>query len=144
MKPLTLILLGSLVGLVSPLGAEPVAPTVRSQLEIPGWIQFTGSRFAFSAGWVPFSYGIRRDLVTSAVIEIDWDAFHPSGEPDPAPLTEISSERTQNTPALLRITTSEFDSDGRHRCYEIPGLTFATAPEFLQKVLIELAKDPKE
>lgn len=71
----------------------------------------------------------------SVCIHIDYSAIHPTDGSKPKNDDGASAEEIAALPAYIEITTTEMDSDGRNKQYQVSGLTNGTAPAFLEKIL---------
>lgn len=136
MKTPNLLIACILIG--SSLLSEAVekAPTIRISDD---WIiisQFVNSQ---QVGALPSTCAVRKSSITSACIQTDPEALYPNDGSKIKNHDGDSAEELAALRAIISITTTEMDADGRNKTYQISGLTNGTAPEFLQKI-IEAAK----
>ena len=100
------------------------------------WIILSGNAEGHSRrGPLPWIYAIRKSLVVSACIETDFSQVDQPGSPDEKKFNDASEDEIQKVPAMILITTSELAGDGAFKEYVIRGLTHATAPAMLEKIL---------
>lgn len=119
--------IGMLIALSASSVAEVQPPTLR---ETSDWIIVSGYR-DYGKGALPWTVAIKKSSVKSAVITTD---DHLLSKEDSSKRFQ-SPEEIQQLPAVIRITTDELGPGGENSRYEITGLTHATAPAMLEKIL---------
>lgn len=118
--------------------AEP--PAIR---ETKDWIIISGIGFE-GKGPLPWTHAIRKDTILSAGIRPDPSSLYP---PDGGEKVyhNASAEEIAKLPVVIDVATTELAarSASENKTYIITGLTNATAPAALEKIL-NAAKVPAE
>ena len=123
--------LGLAIALPANLNAEDKTPTLRANGE---WLVISGYR-TYSDATLPFLFAIKKKSIKAMSI---WTER--SNLPN-KPLEVTTPAQIDALPATISITTDELDSSGANSRYEVTGLTHATAPAMLQK-LLDAVSDP--
>ncbi|HEY1123668.1 MAG TPA: hypothetical protein VGE67_18775 [Haloferula sp.] len=113
------------IALPTTLNAEVKAPTLRTTSE---WLVISGYRDNGN-GALPWTFALKKSSIKSISIWTDLSK-HPSEN-----LKDITPEQIENLPASIYIVTDELDSSGANSRFEITGLTNASAPAMLEKLL---------
>lgn len=113
--------------------AEEKPPTFRQTAE---WIIVSGNAAdGGQRGPLPWTYAIRKSAVVSMCIETDIYAADQLNGGKDKKFHEATAEEIQAAPALIVITTTEVQGGGNFKYYCVRGLTHATAPAMLEKML---------
>lgn len=123
---------------VSAAADEP--PAIR---ETKDWIIISGIGFE-GKGPLPWTHAIRKDTILSAGIQPDPSSLYPPSGGERV-YHDASAEEIAKLPVVLNVTTTELDSANasQNKTHMIRGLTNATAPAALEKIL-NAAKVPAE
>ena len=128
MSKTTRLLLATLslaLALPATLSAEITPPTFRTTNE---WLIISGYR-NYSDGNLPWTFAIKKSSIKSMSIWTDRSNL-PSG-----PINATTPAQIDALPSTISITTDELDSSGANSRFEVTGLTNATAPALLEKLL---------
>lgn len=128
---LIIITLGLAIVLPASLSAEIKPPTLRVTSE---WLVIS-SYHDHGDSVLPLTVALRKNSIKS--INIWTDRSKLSSED----LKDITPEKIENLPATIYIVTDERDTSGANKTYQVAGLTNATAPAMLEK-LLNAAGDP--
>lgn len=122
--------IGMLIALTASSIAEVQPPTFR---ETADRIIASGA-YDFGKGPLPWTIAIKKSSIKSVTISTDTFALARGPEGNDHKRYE-SAEEIQQLPAIIIITTDEFASGGESKTYQITGLTHASAPAMLEKIL---------
>ncbi|MEI7913053.1 MAG: hypothetical protein WCK77_25825 [Verrucomicrobiota bacterium] len=118
--------------------AKENAPVLR---ENGAWVMISGTANpgrGYPKGTLPWTYAIRKSAVMSVCIQTDYEALHQAFGNE-LNYTNATPEEIQALPAVISITTTELAVQGAsasvYKTYEIKGLTHASAPAMLEKIL---------
>ena len=117
--------LGLAIALPATLSAEVKPPTFRTTSE---WLIISGYRDN-GDGALPWTFAFKKSSIKSMSIWTDRSNLSSS------PLTATPPAQIDALPASIYIITDELDSSGANSRFEITGLTNATAPAMLEKLL---------
>lgn len=123
--------LGLAITLPATLHAEVKPPTLRTTSE---WIIISGF-YDSGDSILPWTHALKKSSIKSITIWTD-RSKHSSEQ-----LKDLTPEKIDQLPATIYITTDERDTSGSNKRYEVAGLTNATAPAMLEK-LLDAVGDP--
>ena len=98
------------------------------------WVIISGTGFE-DKGPLPWTYAIKKSTILSACIQTDPRILYP--QEGPRQFHDTTPEEVEKLPAIIRITTTELTSSTspQNKTHTISGLTHATAPLMLEKIL---------
>ena len=120
--------LGILLASASQGDAADQEPSLR---ETKDWIVISGISDGEN-GPLPWSFAIKKSTILSVTIDTHHRVLFDNGKP--VKYRGASLEEIDNLPANIRVSTSELTGSG-NRIFHITGLTHATAPLLLEKML---------
>ena len=123
--------LGLAIALPATLSAEVTPPTLRTTGE---WLVISGYRDN-GDGALPWTFAFKKSAIKSMSIWTDRSNL------PPGPLNATTPAQIDALPASIYIVTDERDSSGANSRFEVTGLTNASAPAMLEK-LLDAASDP--
>lgn len=146
MKSTFIAIIACLAASIAPIFAEDPLPTIRENKE---WIIISGIGFE-DKGPLPWTHAIRKDTILSVIIQPEPNILYPDGVAGGKKFHGTPKDEITKLAARIEITTSELaPSEGStNKRYIIQGLTNATAPGILEKILGTVDKttftgDPK-
>jgi len=113
------------IALPATLSAEIKPPTLRTTSQ---WLIISGYR-TYSDSTLPWTFALRKNSIKSMSIWTDRSTL------PPGPVNATTPAQINELPATISIITDELDSSGANSRYEVTGLTNATAPAMLEKLL---------